>query len=170
MPADFKYKDVFLKGYPKHDRFDRFRIKHPNMDHIHRAKLFSPFDALAGFSTAIGNKEEMYVERRVLPPVELESLNQTLEEIHKLTINGRVARENRVAVEISYYVPCEDSWNEWYQVRGKYKTIRGIVKNVDNISETITIIKFEENQKANRKPGVETKISFLDIGTIKVLE
>ena len=29
MPAGFRYRDVFLKGRPKHDRFDSFRIKHP---------------------------------------------------------------------------------------------------------------------------------------------
>ena len=171
MPADFKYKDIFLKGYPQHDRFDRFRIKHPSMDRIRRAKLFSPFDALAGFSTAIGNKEQLYVERRVLPPAELEGLNETLEELHELTINGKVARRNKVSAEISYYVPCDDSWSEWYQVRGKYKTVKGIVMNVDNIFETITIIKFEDNKsKASTKPAVETKISFIDIEWIKILE
>lgn len=27
MPADFRYRDVFLKGKPQHDRYDLFRIK-----------------------------------------------------------------------------------------------------------------------------------------------
>ena len=57
MPADFRYRDVFLKGKPQHDRYDLFRIKHPRMATGRRAKIFSPFDALKGFSEAV--KESM---------------------------------------------------------------------------------------------------------------
>ena len=46
MPVDFRYREVFLKGRPRHDRYDPFRIRHPSMDRGHRAKIFSPFDAL----------------------------------------------------------------------------------------------------------------------------
>ena len=53
MPEDFRYKDVFLKGRPQHSRYDAFRLRHPCMDIGHRAKIFSPFDALKGFSDAI---------------------------------------------------------------------------------------------------------------------
>ncbi|MBR6398215.1 MAG: hypothetical protein IKS06_04945, partial [Lachnospiraceae bacterium] len=53
MPSDFKYKNAFLAGRPKHARTDRFRIRHPEMDHGRRAKIFAPFDALRGFSVAI---------------------------------------------------------------------------------------------------------------------
>ena len=28
MPADFKYKDVFLKGQPPHETFDPFRLRY----------------------------------------------------------------------------------------------------------------------------------------------
>ena len=54
MPSDFKYKNAFLAGRPKHARTDRFRIRHPEMDHGKRAKIFAPFDALRGFDEAIG--------------------------------------------------------------------------------------------------------------------
>lgn len=53
MPPDFKYKTAFLKGRPQHRPPDPFRLKHPAMDPGHRAKLFSPFDALDGFSDLI---------------------------------------------------------------------------------------------------------------------
>ena len=53
MPSGFKYRDVFLKGKPMHGPADRFLLKHPAMDVGHRAKIFSPFDALKGFSEAI---------------------------------------------------------------------------------------------------------------------
>ena len=53
MPKGFKYREVFLKGKPKHGPADRFLLRHPAMDVGHRAKIFSPFDALKGFSEAI---------------------------------------------------------------------------------------------------------------------
>ena len=53
MPAGFRYRETFLKGRPRHDRFDAFRIRHPSMDVGKRAKLFAPFDALRGFDFAI---------------------------------------------------------------------------------------------------------------------
>ena len=57
MPADFRYREVFLKGKPQHDRFDPFRIRHPSMDRGRRAKIFAPFDALRGFREAIAAKD-----------------------------------------------------------------------------------------------------------------
>ncbi len=53
MPSDFKYKEAFLAGRPRHARTDRFRIRHPAMDCGKRAKIFAPFDALKGFGDAI---------------------------------------------------------------------------------------------------------------------
>lgn len=53
MPADFRYREVFLKGQPQHSRYDPFRLRHPAMDLGRRAKIFAPFDALRGFSDAL---------------------------------------------------------------------------------------------------------------------
>ena len=55
MPAGFRYKDVFEKGKPQHDRFDSFSIRHPRMDVGKRAKIFAPFDALKGFDEAVAD-------------------------------------------------------------------------------------------------------------------
>lgn len=55
MPSDFPYRDVYMRGYPQHPWYDRFRLKHPAMDCSQRAKLFSPFDALKGFDEAIAS-------------------------------------------------------------------------------------------------------------------
>ena len=63
MPADFSYRDVFLRGKPRHDRYDPFRIKHPKMDVGHRAKIFAPFDALKGFGAAVAAKGIVYTPR-----------------------------------------------------------------------------------------------------------
>ena len=81
MPLNFKYKDVFLKGRPEHERWDSFLIKHPPMPAAKWAKIFSPFDALKGFSEAVASKEIQYVqkieldddEKRDLEPVPLSS-------------------------------------------------------------------------------------------------
>ena len=62
VPMNFKYMDAFLKGRPRHEKFDPFWRKHPTMDCGHRAKIFSPFDALKGFDEAIGSKEVRYVD------------------------------------------------------------------------------------------------------------
>lgn len=66
MPANFRYREVFLKGKPRHDRCDPFRIKHPSMDLGKRAKIFAPFDALKGFKEAVAAKDILY-EDRIIP-------------------------------------------------------------------------------------------------------
>ncbi len=53
MPADFRYREVYLKGRPQHAVPDAFSIKHPKMDVLRRAKIFAPFDALKGFDDAL---------------------------------------------------------------------------------------------------------------------
>ena len=63
IPSNFRYRDVFLKGKPKHDKTDSFSIKHPAMDLGRRAKIFSPFDALKGFSDAISTQEAESIAR-----------------------------------------------------------------------------------------------------------
>ena len=57
MPADFQYRDVALRGRPRHERTDAFRSRHPQMDVGRRAKIFAPYDALAGFSGEVKKKE-----------------------------------------------------------------------------------------------------------------
>ena len=49
LPSSFRYRHVIEKGKPVHDKNDLFSIKHPPMDLLRRAKIFSPFDALKGF-------------------------------------------------------------------------------------------------------------------------
>ena len=63
IPSSFRYRDVFLKGKPKHDRTDSFSIKHPSMELGRRAKIFSPFDALKGFSDELIKSEKRNKEK-----------------------------------------------------------------------------------------------------------
>ena len=108
MPADFRYRDVFLKGKPQHDRFDLFRIRHPSMDVGRRAKIFSPFDALKGFNEAIASKDVLYRERVELSDEDRTELDRRLRILKGLTYNGNMARKNRVKITVLFYVPCLD--------------------------------------------------------------
>ena len=140
MPANFRYREVFLKGRPRHDRYDSFRIRHPSMDRGHRAKIFSPFDALKGFNEAVSAKDVLYENRIELLQEDSEELSRRLTILHNLTFNSRMARENQVQVTVTYYEPCSDKNNEAYGLRGQYKTIAGICWNVDaDVNQTILI-------------------------------
>ena len=131
MPPDFEYVDVYAKGYPEHEKFDAFRMKHPSMPCSRRAKIFAPFDALAGFNEAVLAKEVIYEQRREISDEEMEVLSNRLNILHDLTINSRVARMNTPQVSVTYYVPCTDINHSAYGYQGCYKTIKGVCYNVN---------------------------------------
>ena len=131
MPVSFTYRSLFLKGRPRHERFDDFWRKHPPMDHVHRAKIFAPFDALAGFDECIDSKRVLYEEKRSLSVSEKDELNEKLALLHSLAYNGKAARRNRPQATVTYFVPCKDEHNDWYNRGGQYMTIAGTVKKVD---------------------------------------
>ena len=139
MPPNFKYRDLFLKGRPKHEKYDSFWIKHPPMDRVHRAKIFSPFDALAGFDECIESKLVLYTEKRMLSEEEKDKINAALNHLHSLTYNSKAARENRPQATVEYFIPFDDENSEWYGVGGRYNTITGVVWKVDPVKEQITI-------------------------------
>ena len=56
--SSFRYRDVYEKGKPVHEKNDSFSVKHPPMEISRRAKIFSPFDALKGFSDELAKAEE----------------------------------------------------------------------------------------------------------------
>lgn len=133
MPIDFKYKKVHQMGRPRHEKYSDFWREHTPMDRQHRAKIFSPFDALKGYDEAIESKEVQYVERSV--PADLD------EELQELRIRSRVT--------ISYFVPCTDVNNDAFEEGlGTYETITGTVRKIDTVSETLvvddTVICFED--------------------------
>ena len=130
MPADFEYKDVFLKGRPVHKTFDLFRLRHPSMDSGHRAKLFAPFDALAGFDDAIASKEVLYEFRHELSDDEKAELDRRFAVLHRLAGTGRLARRNAVPVEITFFVPCADADNSSYGFRGQHVSLSGICRKI----------------------------------------
>ena len=59
------------------------------------------------------------------------TLNERLSLLHALTYNSRAARMNRPTATVTYYVPCSDEHNEWYNRGGLYQSYTGAVKKVD---------------------------------------
>lgn len=139
MPIDFKYKKVHQMGRPRHEKYSDFWRKHVPMDRQHRAKIFSPFDALKGYDEAIESKEIQYVERSV--PADLD------EELQNIHSGDRVT--------ISYFLPCTDVNNDAFDLGlGTYETITGTVRKIDLASETLVVddvvICFEDIRKIER--------------------
>ena len=140
MPADFKYKSVYLKGKPVHRELDPFSLKHPAMDRGKRAKIFSPYDALKGFSDAVAAKDVLYISKPELTDEEKTEINEKLVILSSLTRNGRMARENHIAVTVEYFSPCTDRNSSAYGVKGQRVSLKGICRRVDStLSRSITI-------------------------------
>lgn len=140
MPPDFRYREVFLRGRPRHEKYDDFGARHPKMSCAKRAKIFAPYDALAGFSDAVAAKEVPYEEAIELEQQDREELDRRLNILHELTFNGRMARANQVPVTVCYYVPCKDENNFAFGHRGLYETITDICRGVDvELSHTIRV-------------------------------
>ena len=163
MPTDFRYREVFLKGKPQHDRYDTFSVRHPRMDRGHRAKIFSPFDALKGFNEAIASKDVLYEDRISLESEAREELDRRLYILHNLTYNSRMAKANRVIVSVTYFALCSDINHEVYGVGGQYLTITGICWKVDSeVSRTIQIdrkvIEFDDILRVESSEGIFEKM------------
>ena len=140
MPADFRYRDVYEKGKPRHDRDDPFLFRHPPMPAGKRAKIFAPFDALRGFDFAIMCKNELYTDKVLLSLEEQEELDRRFSILRSLTFNSRMARANQVQISVTYYEACKDVNHEAYGSQGQYKTVTGICWNVDaEMTKTILL-------------------------------
>ena len=139
MPAGFAFKNLFERGRPRHDRSDPFRVRYPQMPLSRRAKIFAPFDALVGFDEAIASKEVTYEPRRYLSDQERERLDGRLQKLARLTFRAKTpqGRKRRPVVSVTYFVPCTDRNNFAYGVEGTYRTVTGILRNIDSFSITV---------------------------------
>lgn len=169
MPADFRYMDVFTQKRPRHEPFDPFMLKHPQMDPGHRAKIFSPFAALKGFSEIIASKEILYEPKKELDEEQMDELNRRLVILHNLTWNSRMARKNRPMVRVRYFCPCTDE-NSFFLYNsdnplaaGRYEEIAGMCRKVD--AEVRRIIQIEDQEIA-----LEEIIAIEDAGDRRLFE
>lgn len=159
VPATMmRYGNIIFQDRPVHDG-DVFSRKHPRMNRLNRAKIFAPFAALVGFEDRVQRKETAYVTRRELDADEEWELNHKLYELHRLTANSKQARANRIRIRIEYFELCPDEENDAYQIKGQYKTITGIVLNVDPHEQCIAL----------RCDGAIQVIPFADIYRIDCL-
>ena len=140
LPSSFKYMDVLKKGKPVHEKNDDFLIKHPPMPLSNRAKIFSPFDALNGFSDAVAAKDIQYEKKRELSEEDKRKLDIILISLKKLTKNRKEANDNQLIITVTYYVPCNDPENAAYRVMGIYAKKTGIIYKVDSeISRSLLV-------------------------------
>ena len=109
------------------------------MNQAHRAKIFSAFDALAGFDAWIASKETPYCDRRFLSEGEREELDRKLATLRQLTYNSKAVRRNRPQITVQYFSPCTDENSFAYGTGGAYETVSGICSKIDDIFGTITI-------------------------------
>ena len=140
MPADFKYKDVFLRGKPRHVKYDSFWLRHPPMVVRRWAKIYAPFDALSGFDECIDSKKVLYCSKRELSNSEKSAVEEKLSALHSLTINSPAYRKNRPEISVTFFEPCNDELSEWYESGGRYKTVNGLCRKVDTLNRTIHVI------------------------------
>ena len=140
MPADFPYKKILKMGRPKHERFSDFGIRHPSMSCSRRAKIFAPFDALAGFSDRINRKETIYEAKRALSEEEKASLGRKLMYINHLFIKAKHRKTSFPEVSVTFFEPCDDPENDAFGTKGIYKNITGTVNQMDlEYDRTLTI-------------------------------
>ena len=139
VPDNFKYADVLSHGKPVHAVSDSFAVKHPAMSLGKRAKIFSPFDALKGFSEAVEAKDELYCERIELSEDRCAVLDQKIAALLELVHNGSSARENNVVISVTHFVPCTDTDNDAYGRRGQYVETKGVLTGIDTVRRMMTV-------------------------------
>lgn len=131
MPADFKYKSVYLKGKPAHTGADGFARRHPAMDLGRRAKIFSPFDALRGFGDAVKSKDIEYVDRPEVSEDAQREIDRMLAALRDMT-RLRAGRKKRPRVRIAFFAVCADPDSAACGLGGTVRTVSGVCRRVDD--------------------------------------
>ena len=140
MPEDFPYKKIMQIGRPKHEKYSDFGIRHPTMSCSRRAKIFAPFDALAGFSDRINKKEALYEPKKVLSEEEKASLGRKLMYLNHLFVKAKYRKIPVPEVTVTFFEPCTDPENDAFGIMGLYKDIKGRLTHMDlEIDRTIII-------------------------------
>lgn len=110
-----KYKDIINLQRPASHR--------PKMDHIQRAKIFSPYDALRGFDEAIeaSDEKEKEVKRIDLSDEQKAVLSDKLLQVRK-----------GMKITVQYFSAASGG-------KGNYVTSEGVVSRIDPVYRTIEI-------------------------------
>ena len=141
MAVSMAYMDILDRERPVHSN-DSFFYRHPNMSISQRAKIFAPYDALAGFSGEVKKKEIPYEPKRVLDADETWELNRRLNILHDLTFNRHAVRINHPTVCVEHFVVCGDPHHDGCGKLGQYMMLRGMARKVDPVEQVLWV----ENQ------------------------
>jgi len=99
---------------------------HPQMSMMNRAAQFAPFAALTGHSAAIEETARLTDEQQELADEDSEALNQKMAYLRE-TIN------EHPIITITYFEPDRK------KAGGKYKSIDGQLKNIDDYNQSIVL-------------------------------
>ena len=130
------YEKILHAERPVHLQ-DAFSAKHPPMPREKRAKLFAPFDALAGYGEALGEQEIISQDREVLSEEKRQKLDKKLDYLRNVYrerrqrtkyVGGDLAVKafEPPCVTVRYFeeIPGQDG-------RGLYHTTSGDVVKID---------------------------------------
>ncbi len=140
MPENFRYREVLVRGMPRHAPEESFSVRHPKMDVGRRAKIFAPFDALTGFGDAVASKDILYEERSEPGPEETRELDRRLHILAELIPDAAAARKNRVRITVTRFVPCGDREHDAWGRKGRYLQITGICRGVDVLTQRMLLL------------------------------
>ena len=121
IPEDFPYRKTFLHGRPRHEMTDDLRIRYPSMPLEKRAKIFTPFDALAGFRDLLREEEEkLYLEsRRELTEDEMEELDR------ELIFLAKHGAEKDIEITVRWFVPRRGDLGYYETESGIFRSLSG---------------------------------------------
>lgn len=100
--------------------------RHPQMSMMNRAAQFAPFAALTGHSAAIEETARLTDEQQELAEEDSDALNQKLAYL-------REAINEHPSITITYFEPDKK------KAGGKYKSIEGQLKNIDDYNQSIVL-------------------------------
>lgn len=140
VPVNFKYREAYERGRPRHGRTDEFSLRHPRMDVGRRAKIFAPFAALRGFEGEIASQEVRYVPRQDLSAEDARALDRTLAALREACADSRRVRAHPVTVRVTFFVPCSDPHHGAFGSLGRYESVTGVCRGVDpDVERTIRV-------------------------------
>ena len=129
MNDEYKYDDIINLEH-------HVSTKHPRMSLENRSAQFAPFSALTGYEEAVA-EEARFTESEI-----------TIDEEAKIEINEKLNYimknlDKNIIVSVTYFEKDKKKQG------GSYKTIKGIIKKIDDFKKTIEmqtgeIIKIED--------------------------
>ena len=132
MNDEHKYDDIINLEH-------HVSTKHPRMSLENRSAQFAPFSALTGYEEAV-TEEARVTESRIA--IDEEAKIEVNEKLNYIMKN----LDKNIIVSVTYFEKDKKKQG------GRYKTIKGIIKKIDDFRKTIEmktgeIIKIEELKK-----------------------